>query len=57
MDYPTVRVRIEGHEIRAEVDIAPEPGPDNLVIVKQDEHSPSDAPISGGLPNWMLYAG
>lgn len=56
MDYPTVRVRIEGPEIRAEVDIAPKPEPDNLVTVSQDEQAPADPP-STGLPNWMLYAG
>ncbi len=57
MDYPTVRVRIDGPEIKAEVDIAPKPEPDSLVIVSEEEHAPSDPPSSGGLPNWMLYAG
>ncbi len=56
MDYPTVTVRIDGSQIKAEVDIAPKPEPDNLVIVSEEEHSPSDPP-SSGLPNWMLYAG
>lgn len=52
-----MRVRIDGPEIKAEVQIAPKPEPDNLVIVSEEERSPSDPPSSGGLPNWMLYAG
>lgn len=57
MEYPTVRVRIDGPEIKAEVDIAPKPEPENLVIVSEEEHAPSEPPAGGGLPNWMLYSG
>ena len=56
MDYPTVRVRIDQATTTAEVDIAPKPEPDNLVMTSQDEQDPAEPPRTG-LPNWMLYAG
>jgi hypothetical protein len=56
MDYPTVRVRLDGSKVEAEVDIAPKPEPDNLVTVNQDDHAPAEA-RSNHLPNWLFYSG
>lgn len=57
MDYPTVRVRIADDTTTAEVDIAPKPEPDNLVMVHQEDAEPAEPPPYGGLPTWMHYAG
>ncbi len=56
MDYPTVKVRIDGPKVSAEVDITPKPDATDLVTECQEDQ-PSPAPVNNSLPNWMLYAG
>jgi hypothetical protein len=56
MDYPTVRVRLDGPEVTAEVDITPKPEPENLVTVNQEERAPAEA-RTDRLPSWLLDPG
>jgi hypothetical protein len=56
MDYPKVRVRLDGPKVEADVDIAPKPEPDNLVTVNEADPAPPQA-SNNQLPSWLLDAG
>ena len=56
MDHPTVRVRLDGAKVEADVDIAPKPEADNLVTENQEDHAPPVA-SNNRLPSWLLDAG